>query len=149
LPKNAGSDEFQSFYLGGVRYAEDWATALERGLMAYRRRLGDNLSRRNAGKRARLLKQKATAHFWTAIEAAARDVLIPLCANPPDELKCAGSYYLDYTQKESGWGALVKQAAEDALAIACPRSSARQAAAFGEGRLEMLRRQPAPKRETE
>lgn len=142
LPKNAGSDEFLSFYSGGVRYAEDWATALERGLMAYRRSLGDNL-----GKRTRLLKQKAAAHFWTAIEAAARDVLIPLCANPPDELKCAGPYYLDYTQKESGWGALVKQAAEDALAIACPRASTQQAAAFGEGRLEMLRRQPAPKRE--
>lgn len=149
LPKNAGSDEFLSFYSGGVRYAEDWATALERGLMAYRRRLGDNLGRRKAGKRARLLKQKAAVHFWTAIEAAARDVLIPLCANPPDELKCAGPYYLDYTQKESGWGPLVKRAAEDALAIACPRASARQAAAFGEGRLEMLRRQPAPKRETE
>lgn len=147
LPKNAGSDEFLSFYSGGVRYAEDWATALEKGLAVYRRGLGDPLNRRKARKRARLMRQKACSHFWTAIEGAAREVLIPLCASPPGELKCAKPYYLDYSRTELRWGALVKRAAEEAFAIACPRASARQAAAFGEGRLEMFQRQPVPKRE--
>jgi CRISPR system Cascade subunit CasA len=147
LPKNASSDEFLIFYSGGVQYAEDWATAVEGGLGIYRRNLGDPLNRREARKRARLMKQKACSHFWTAIEGAARDELIPLCASPPGELKCAKPYYLDYSRTESRWGPLVKRAAEEAFAIACPRAGARQAAAFGEGRLEMFRRQPVPKRE--
>lgn len=146
LPKGAGTDEFLNFYSGGVSYAEDWAKALERGLVAYRRKLGDDLGRREARKRGRLLKQKAASHFWAAIEAAARDVLVPLCGNPPNGLKCAAPYYLDYSRDESRWGRLVKRAAEDALALACPRASARQTAAFGEGRTEMLRRQPVTKR---
>jgi hypothetical protein len=147
LPKNAGSDEFLTFYSGGVQYAEDWATTLERALGIYRRNLGDPLNRREARKRARLMKQKACSHFWTAIEGAARDELIPLCVSPLGELKCAKPYYLDYSRTESCWGPLVKRAAEEAFAIACPRASARQAAAFGEGRLEMFLRQPVPKRE--
>jgi CRISPR system Cascade subunit CasA len=148
LPKGASTDEYLNFYSGGVCYAEDWARALERGLVTYRRTLGDDLGRREARKRARLLKQKAASHFWTAIEAAAGDVLVPLCGNPPDKLKCAAPYYLDYSRDESRWGPLVRRAAGDAFALACPRASARQAAAFGEGRMEMLRRQPVPKRET-
>jgi CRISPR system Cascade subunit CasA len=147
LPKNASSDEFLTFYSGGVQYAEDWATAVERGLAVYRRNLGDPMNRREAVKRARLMKQKACSHFWTAIEGAARDDLIPLCASPPSELKCAKPYYLDYSRTESRWGPLVKRAAEEAFVIACPRASVRQAAAFGEGRFEMFRRPPGPKRE--
>jgi CRISPR system Cascade subunit CasA len=149
LPKNAGNDDFLNFYSGGVTYAEDWATAIEKGLKVYRRRLGDNLGLRQARKRARLLKQKAVSLFWTAIEAGARDTLIGLCMNPPDELKCAQPFYLDYSGDESRWGSVVRRAAKDAFALACPRATARQAIAFGEGRLEMLRRQPRLERSTD
>jgi hypothetical protein len=149
LPKNAGNDDFLNFYSGGVAYAEDWATAIEKGLKVYRRRLGDDLGQRQARKRARRLKQRAVSLFWTAIEASARDTLVGLCMNPPDELKCAEPFYLDYSRDESRWGPLIRRAAKDAFAHACPRATARQAIAFGEGRLEMLRRQPRPKRATD
>jgi CRISPR system Cascade subunit CasA len=142
LPENVGNDAFVNFYSGGVKYADDWAAAIEKGLSAYRSRLGDKLKR----KRGRLLKGKAASPFWTAIESAARDVLIPLCASPPDQLKCAGPYYLDYSRDDSLWGPPVRRAAEDALALACPRASAREAAAFGEARQKMWRSRPKPKR---
>ncbi len=146
LPTGALSTDFQAFYDGGVKFAKAWEGALSNGIGAYRRRLGDDLGRPQARKRARLLKSKAVSLFWTAIEASARDTLIGLCLNPPDELKCGEPYYLDYSRHELRWGPLIRRAAEDAFAIACPRATARQAVAFGEGRLEMLRRQPRPKR---
>ena len=147
LPANASSDDFLNFYGGGVEFAQRWATAIEKGLSAYRLALGDDIGR--VRKRASLMKHRAASHFWTAVEAAVRDVLIPLAANPPDELKCAGPFYLDYRRRESRWGPLVRRAAEDAFALACPQSSARQAAAYGAGRLAMLRNQPpAPKAES-
>ena len=149
LPPNASSDDFLTYYSGGVGFAEWWATAVEKGMSAYRRAQGDNIDRREVRKRANLMKQRGASHFWTAIETSARDVLIPLAANPPDELKCAGPFYLDYRRPESRWGPLVRRAAEDAFALACPQSSARQAAAYGAGRLAMLRNQPpAPKAES-
>jgi len=149
LPTGAFSNDFQAFYDGGVKFAKAWEGALSNGIGAYRRRLGDDLGRPQARKRARLLKQKAVSLFWTAIEASARDTLIGLCMNPPDDLKCAEPFYLDYSRDELRWGPLIRRAAEDAFALACPRATARQAIAFGEGRLEMLRRQPRPKRSTD
>jgi hypothetical protein len=142
LPANASTDDFLNFYTGGVEFAQQWAYAIEKGLSAYRRALGDNIDRRQVVKRARLMRTAAASHFWTAIEAGARDVLIPLADQPPDNLKCGEPFYLDYGRGESGWGPLVRRAAEDALALACPQSSARQAAAFGAGRLAMLRSHP-------
>lgn len=144
LPANAGSEDFLTFYQGGVRFAEDWASALERGLSAYRLALGDNLGRSQAQKRATLMRQHAAAHFWTAIEAAVREVLIPLAARPPDDLKCDPPYCLDYDQPASRWGPIVRRAAEDAFALACPQATARQAAAFGAGRRMMLAKRPRP-----
>jgi len=145
LPTNASNDEFINYYGGGVAFAEWWARAIEKGLSAYRRLLGDNIDRREARKRAALMKQRAASRFWTAVEASVRDVLIPLAASPPDELKCGGPFYLDYRRRESRWGPRVRDAAEEALALACPQSSARQAAAFGAGRWAMLRNQPYTK----
>jgi len=142
LPANASNDDFINFYGGGVAFAEAWARAIEKGLCAYRRVLGDNIDRREARKRAALMKQRAASRFWTAVEASVCDVLIPLTASPPDELKCGGPFYLDYRRKESRWGPRVRTAAEEALALACPQNSARQAAAFGAGRWAMLRNQP-------
>lgn len=153
LPRGALSSSFQEFYDGGIKFAEAWESALKHGIGTYWRRLGDSFDKPRSRKRERdrwaRIRHKACSHFWTAIEGAAREVLLPLCSTPPNELKCAKPYCLDYTQKESRWGPLVKHAAEDAFALACSQVSARQAAAFGEGRLEMLRRQPIPKRETE
>jgi len=152
LPTGALSSDFQTFYDGGVKFAKAWESALRDGIGAYRRGLGDKFDKPKSPKRERQrwdkIRSKAAAHFWTAIEGAIRDLLIPLCGNPPDELKCAAPYYLDYSRDESRWGGLVNRAGEDAFALACPRASARQAAAFGEGRLEMLRRRPVTKRET-
>lgn len=139
LPTGALSTDFQVFYDGGVKWAKTWEGALNLGIKAYRRSL--------KWKSPKKIRDKAAGHFWTAIEEAARDVLIALCVNPPDELKCAAPFYLDYARDDSRWGPLVRRAAEDAFSLACPRASARQAAAFGEGRWEMLRRQPTPKRE--
>ncbi len=151
LPTGALSSDFQTFCDGGVRFAEKWESALKAGIGVYRHRLGDKFDKRGAPRRDRLrwgnVRGKAVAHFWTAIEGAVRDVLIPLCGNPPDALKCAEPYYLDYSREESRWGPLVKRAGKDAFALACPRASAQQAAAFGEGMMEMLRRQPVAKRE--
>ena len=88
------------------------------------------------------MRRRAASYFWTDIETAVREVLIPLAATPPDDLKCARPYYLDYSRSESGWGPIVRRAAEEAFALACPQSSARQAAAFGAGRWVMLLKQP-------
>ena len=77
-------------------------------------------------------------------ETAVREVLFPLAADPPDNLKCDPPYYLDYSRSESGWGPLVRRAAEDAFALACPQASARQASAYGAGRQTMLAKQPRP-----
>jgi CRISPR system Cascade subunit CasA len=148
LPARAGSEDFLRFYQGGVRFAQDWASAMERGLSAYRLALGDNIDRHQARKRAALMRQRAASHFWTAIESAVRDVLIPLAAAPPDNLKCDQPYCLDYSRSESGWGPIVRRAAEDAFALACPQASARQAAAFGAGRRAMLAKQPRPNLKT-
>ena len=43
LPAYAGAETFLAFYQGGVQFAEDWASAMERGLSAYRLALGDNI----------------------------------------------------------------------------------------------------------
>lgn len=144
LPANAGSEDFLRFYEGGVQFAQGWASAMERGLSAYRLALGDNIDRRQVRKRATQMRQRAVCHFWTAIETAVREVLIPLAAAPPDDLKCDPPYCLDYSRSESRWGPLVRRAAEDAFGLACPQASARQAAAFGAGRRAMLTRQPRP-----
>jgi CRISPR system Cascade subunit CasA len=145
LPAKAGGNDFIQFYSGGVAYAEQWARSLEKGLATYRRQLGDNIDRRKARKRARLMKQRAASHFWTAIEGAAREVLIPLCAELPDALKCGEPFFLDYSHRDSRWGPIVRRAADDAFTLACPQSSARQAAAFGAGRLAMLQNSPSVK----
>lgn len=136
LPANAYTDDFATFFLGGVRFAERWAEAIEKGISAYRRALGSNTDRGPI--------RTATSHFWTAIEAAVHEVLIPLAAAPPDNLKCDPPYCLDYSRSETRWGPLVCRAAEDAFALACPQASARQAAAFGAGRRAMLAKQPRP-----
>jgi CRISPR system Cascade subunit CasA len=150
LPTGALSTDFQAFYDGGVKFAEAWEGALKDGIGAYRRRLGDSFDKPRSPKRERQrwarIRYKAVTHFWTRIESDARDVLVSLCVNPPDELKCAEPYYLDYSRHESRWGPLVRRAAEDAFALACPRASARQALAFGEARQKMWRSGPQPKR---
>jgi CRISPR system Cascade subunit CasA len=144
LPANAGSEDFLRFYEGGVQFAQGWASAVERGLSAYRLALGDNIDRRQSRKRGTQTRLRAASHFWTAIETAVREVLIPLAAAPPDDLKCEQPYCLDYSRSDSRWGPLVRRAAEDAFALACPQASARQAAAFGAGRRAMLNKQPRP-----
>lgn len=143
LPANAFMDDFADFFSGGVLFAEQWAIAVGEGLSAYRLALGDKISRPGR-KRADPMKHYAASHFWTAVEAAARELLIPLAASPPDDLKCDPPYCLDYSRTESRWGPVVRQAAEDAFTLACPQGSARQAAAFGAGRRAMLARQPRP-----
>jgi len=144
IPATSCTDDFTAFFAGGVLFAECWATAIEAGLSSYRLALGDNIDRRQAHKRATLMRQHAASHFWTAIETAVREVLFPLAADPPDNLKCDPPYYLDYSRSESGWGPLVRRAAEDAFALACPQASARQASAYGAGRQTMLAKQPRP-----
>ena len=150
LPTGAFSTDFQAFYDGGVKFAQAWEGALKDGIGAYRRRLGDSFDKPRSPKRERQrwarIRYKAATHFWTRIESDARDVLIPLCVNPPDELKCAAPFYLDYARDESRWGPLVRHAAEDAFVLACPRASARQAAAFGEARQTMWGSSPQPMR---
>lgn len=144
IPATSCTDDFAAFFAGGVLFAECWATAIEAGLSAYRRALGSEIDRGKMRKTGNLMKQKAASHFWTAIETAVREVLIPLAAAPPDNLKCDPPYCLDYSRSESHWGPLVRRAAEDAFALACPQASARQAAAFGAGRRTMLSKQPRP-----
>ncbi|MCX6927485.1 MAG: type I-E CRISPR-associated protein Cse1/CasA [Verrucomicrobia bacterium] len=140
-PANAGGDRFLKLYEGGVRYAEDWAFAVKKGLALYREALGDKPGHRSR-KRMDLIYQNATAYFWTAIEAAVPGVLIPLSAEPPEALRCEAPYFLDYDRQEEGWGPIVRQAADEAFALACPLESARQAIAFGAGRIYMLKRRP-------
>ena len=94
MPKGSFSDDFASYYQGGVQWADDWEGAIKRGLSVYRRSLGDNLDRKQAGKRRSLMQQQAASHFWTAIEAGARDILVPLAAQPPDGLKSSSSLKL-------------------------------------------------------
>jgi len=144
IPATSCTDDFAAFFAGGVLFAECWATAIEAGLSTYRRVLGSEIDRGKMKKTGNLMKQRAASHFWTAIETSVREVLIPLAAAPPDDLKCDPPYYLDYSLAESRWGPLVRWAAEDALALTCPQASARQAAAFGAGRRAMLAKQPRP-----
>jgi hypothetical protein len=144
LPASAGTDRFLKLYQGGVRYADDWVMAVKKGLSLYRGALGDKAGHQ-ARKRMDLIHQRATAHFWTAIEAAVLEVLIPLSAEPPEALRCEAPYFLDYDRQEEGWGPIVRRAADDAFALACPLESARQAVAFGAGRKYMLKRRPRTK----
>jgi CRISPR system Cascade subunit CasA len=144
LPANAGGDRFLRVYQGGVRYAEDWAFAVTKGFAVYRNAL-DGRAGHRARKRMALMNQSATAHFWTAIEAAVPGVLIPLSAEAPEALVCGAPYFLDYDRQEEGWGPIVRRAAEDAFALACPLESARQVVAFGAGRQYMLKRRPRTK----
>ncbi|MCX6924944.1 MAG: type I-E CRISPR-associated protein Cse1/CasA [Verrucomicrobia bacterium] len=144
LPASAGGDGFLRVYQGGVRYAEDWAFAVTKGFAAYRRVLDGRVGHR-ARQRMALMNQSATAHFWTAIEAAVPGVLIPLSAETPEALEGRAPYFLDYDRQEEGWGPLVRRAADDAFALACPLESARQALAFGAGRQYMLKRRPRTK----
>lgn len=138
MPVGSFSDDFASYYRGGVQWADEWEAAIKKGLSVYRRSLGDNLDRKQAAKRRRLMQQQAASHFWTAIEAGARDILIPLSAQPPDELKSSSSFKLDYRRSESRWGPIVRRAALNAYDLACPKGSARQAAAYGKGRNSLL-----------
>jgi hypothetical protein len=83
IPATSCTDDFTAFFAGGVLFAECWATAIEAGLSSYRLALGDNIDRRQAHKRATLMRQHAASHFWTAIETAVREVLFPLAAEQP------------------------------------------------------------------
>jgi len=79
---------------------------LKRGLSTYRRVLGSEIDRGKMKKTGNLMKQRAAPISGRPSKPPVREVLIPLAAAPPDDLKCDPPYYLDYSLAESVGGRL-------------------------------------------
>lgn len=131
VPANMLTDTGQRLYEEGVRHAEEHAYRLGRAALAYRKELGDDLTRREARDQATRVKSKAAAHYWTEIE---RDVqrLLDVVADPAS---LAG----ENGWPQTIWGRTARKAAMRAFDVACPHDTPRRMRAFAVARQTLFR----------
>ena len=130
------ADAGQKRYQDGVQQAERYATKLGRAISAYHRELKDELDGQ-FWKHGAKVKQKAAAHYWTAVEQHVTD-LLAVVEKP--ELLHPGEV-AEPTWSQTAWGKAVCAAARAAYELACPHQTPRQMKAYALG-LRALFRKP-------
>jgi hypothetical protein len=131
VPANMLTDTGQRLYEDGVGHARELANRLGRAVVAYRKELGDDLTRREARDQANKIKNKAAVQYWTDIE---RDVqrLLEVVA---DSASLTGRNGWSQTV----WGKSVWRAVLRAFDSACPYGTPRQMQAFVLARQALFR----------
>lgn len=131
MPANMLTDPGQRLYENGVGHAQELANRLSRAVLAYRKELGDDLTRREARDQAAKFKNKAAAQYWTDIE---RDVqrMLDVVADP-------ASLTSDNGWSQTVWGKAGWTAALRAFDAACPHNTPRQMQAFALAQKELSR----------
>lgn len=129
VPSGLFKDVGRQLYKKGVAQAEYWRNKINRAISTCHSKLHDNLDKAEFRKRGNLIKQKAAAHYWTAIEQQVPQ-LLAIVQNPmlldPDN---AGKEHWHGTQ----WGKALARAAREAYELACPHSTPRQMQAYCQG----------------
>lgn len=138
-------------YQEGVAYSVATQKKLDKAIAVNREALNDRLDGRRFWKRGNLVKQKASAHYWTAIEQKV-PLLLDLVRDPsplrPD----------DAERDQWGgteWGRALARAAREAYDLACPRETPRQLKAYALGLnalfkpVEAAKDEATPEEETE
>jgi hypothetical protein len=125
------TDPGQRLYENGVGHAQELAYRLGRAVLAYRKELGDDLTRREARDQATKVKSKAAAQYWTDIE---RDVqrLLSVVEHPT-------SWPSKNDWPKTDWGKAAWVAVLRAFDAACPHSTPRQMRAFALARQALFR----------
>jgi len=131
VPANMLTDTGQRNYENGVGHAQELANRLGRAVLAYRKELGDDLTRREARDQATKVRNKAATHYWTDIE---QDVqrLLEVVADPT-------SLTGDNSWPRTIWGRTCWTAALRAFDAACPNDTPRQMRAFALVRQQLFR----------
>ncbi len=140
LPPAMFADQGQSIYRDGVQEAETGARKLFRAIARYHKLLNDDLEKRELRKRGDKVKEKAAAHYWTAIEQHVPD-LLKITENPellyPDGAEQA-------CWSKTPWGQAVARQARAAYDLACPHESPRHMHAYVEGLKSLYGSQAKP-----
>ena len=131
VPMGMLTDPGQRLYENGVGHAQELAYRLGRAVLAYRKELGDDLTRREARDQATKVKSKAAAQYWTDIE---RDVqrLLSVVEHPT-------SWPSKNDWPKTDWGKAAWVAVLRAFDAACPHSTPRQMRAFALARQALFR----------
>ena len=122
---NAG----QRLYSQGVQQAELWGGKINRAVSTFHRGLKDELDKAEFRKRGNLVKQKATSHYWTAVEQR----VYLLLALVEDSLAASPEPAAKVNWAGSPWGKALARAAVGAYDIACPHGTPRQLKAYSLG----------------
>lgn len=129
IPAVMFADAGQRLYQQGVQQAEFWGRRINRAVAACHRELHDELDKAEFRKRGNLVKQKATSHYWTAIEQYVPRLLA--LVQEPTPLYSEGSGKENWGGTE--WGKALVRAARSAYELACPHETPRQLKAYSLG----------------
>ncbi|MCX6992068.1 MAG: type I-E CRISPR-associated protein Cse1/CasA [Kiritimatiellaeota bacterium] len=129
IPGSMFTNEGRRLYQQGVEQAEYWGRKINRAVSTCHRELHDELDKAELHKRGNLVKQKASSHYWTAIEQKV-PLLLALVKDP------APLFPGEATKENwSGtqWGKALARAAREAYELACPHTTPRQLKAYALG----------------
>ena len=129
LPCEMWIDDRRLIYQNGVSNAEQWSRRLNRAVSVFRSELHDELDRAEFRNRGIVVKQKASSHYWTAIEQQVSS-LLALVENP-EPLRPEGATKDNWAGTE--WGKTIAHAAREAYELACPHETPRQLKAYSLG----------------
>ncbi len=119
LPAAMFNKTAQDTYEAGVECAQKHAGALQRAIASFHREIGDSLDRKETRDRSMAIKGKALSHFWTSAEEGL-----------PRLLAVAAECLAPASWEQTEWGMLLRHAASDAFAHACPHETPRQMRAY-------------------
>ena len=122
VPAAMFSRTAQDIYESGVKCAQRHADALQRAVAVFHKNIGDALDRKETRDRAMAIKGQALFHFWTAAEGGL-----------PRLMALAEEATVPALWGQTDWGILVRDAASDAFAYACPHETSRQIQAYALG----------------
>ena len=129
VPGSMFADEGRRLYQQGVEQAEYWGHKINRAVSACHREFHDELDKSEFRKRGNLVKQKAAANYWTAIEQKV-PLLLALVENP-------APLFFGEAAKENWsateWYKALAHAARAAYEFASPHATPRQLKAYALG----------------
>lgn len=129
LPASMFGDAGQRLYGQGVEQAQRWNSRINRAISVCRRELHDELDKAEFRQRGMSVKQKAAAHYWTAIEQ--KVPLLLALVDDPSTLRSEGADKDNWAG--TAWGKALAGAARDAYELACPHETPRQLKAYALG----------------
>ncbi len=129
IPASMFGDAGQRLYQQGVQQAELWGHRINHAVSTCHRELHDELDKAEFRKRGNLIKQKATSHYWTAIEQHVPQLLA--LVEDPTPLSPERSAKEEWGCTE--WGKALARAAREAYELACPHETPRQLKAYSLG----------------